>query len=355
MTPVRILALVLTVAFTAAAQASWYDDYDAGLAAARAGNWSTVALKMSAAIKEQPKENNKARTYGAIFINYHPYYYRGVAYLNLGRYQQAIADLERTSGPGPENLGSIGELLDRAKRQLAAASVPEPEPVRPEPVKPEPKPDPIKPTPTPPQIDPALRQRAASALGSAKQKLQEAQRRRATGSTQYAQAMSLYTDATTRNAAVKSNEDLSAIISMAENAADLAELAAAVPAPGGFIQPTPTPTPTPVPSKPAIVTDVLLDDYKVQLRSALESYFAGDFDEASRAFLDLTTKLPNNGWIWAFLGASQYSQYAFEADESYRAAALKSFRKAKLLRSWKGGLPEKYFSKRIRRAFQQEG
>ena len=350
MTPVRILALVLALALAAAAQASWYDDYDAGLAAARAGNWSTVASKMSAAIKEQPKENNKARTYGAIFINYHPYYYRGVAYLNLGRYQQAIADLERTSGPGPENLGSIGELLDRAKRQLAAASVPEPEPVKPEPAKPEPsKPTPS--TPTAPQIDPALRQRAASALGTAKQKLQEAQRRRATGSPQYAQAMSLYTDATTRNAAVKSNEDLSAIISMAENAGDLAELAA-VPAPGGFI---PAPVPAPVPTKPAIVTDVLLDDYKVQLRSALESYFAGDFDEASRAFLDLTTKLPNNGWIWAFLGASQYSQYAFEADESYRAAALKSFRKAKLLRSWKGGLPEKYFSKRIRRAFQQEG
>jgi tetratricopeptide (TPR) repeat protein len=356
MTPVRILALVLTVALAAAAQASWYDDYDAGLAAARAGNWTTVASKMSAAIKDQPKENNKARTYGAIFINYHPYYYRGVAYLNMGRYQQAIDDLERTSGPGPENLGSIGELLDRAKKQLAAVSAPTPEPKldlpKPDPVKPDPKPDPIRPTPTPtpPQIDPALRQRAASALGSAKQKLQEAQRRRASGSPQYAQAMSLYTDATTRNASVKSNEDLSAIISMAENAADLAELA--VPAPGGFI--TPTPAPGPVPTKPAIVTDVLLDDYKVQLRRALESYFAGDFDEASREFLDLTTKLPNNGWIWAFLGASQYSQYAFEADESYRAAALKSFRKAKLLRSWKGGLPEKYFSKRIRRAFEQE-
>ena len=61
--------------------------------------------------------------------------------------------------------------------------------------------------------------------------------------------------------------------------------------------------------------------------------------------------MPKNGWIWAFLGASQYSQYAFEADESYKSQALQSFRKAKQIRTWKNGLPEKYFSKRIRRVF----
>ena len=343
---VRTLAAFFILFIAATAQASWYDDYDAGLAAARAGNWSVVASKMSAAIKGNPTENNKARTYGAIFINYHPYYYRGVANLNLGRYQQAIDDLERTSGAGPENLGSIGELLDRAKRQLAAASVPEPEPV-----KPEPKPEPVRPTiPTPaaPQIDPALRQRAASALGSAKQKIQQAQQRRASGSPQYVQAMTIFTDATTRNAGAKSNDDLNAIISMAENAGNLAELAMPpnVPAPV-------TPTPAPMP-KPIIAADTVLEDYRVQLRRALENYFNGEFADASRDFSELTRKLPNNGWIYAFLGASQYSQYAFEADESYRTQALQSFRKAKSLRTWKGGLPQKYFSKRIRRAFDQE-
>ena len=87
------------------------------------------------------------------------------------------------------------------------------------------------------------------------------------------------------------------------------------------------------------------------MRRALSYYFNGDFDDATRQFSDLTRKLPGNGWIWAFLGASQYSQYAFEADDSYRVKALQSFRKARSLRTWKGGLPEKYFSKRIRRAF----
>lgn len=350
MTPVRTLALLLTLALASAAHASWYDDYDAGLAAARSGNWTAVISKMSSAIKGNPTENNKARTYGAIFINYHPYYYRGVAYLNVGRYEQAIADLERTSGAGPENLGSIGELLDRAKKQLAAASAPEPEPA---PVKPAvtqtaPAPAPVAPAPVAPQIDPALRQRAASVLGAAKQKLQQAQQRRASGSAQYTQAMTLFTDATTRNASAKNNEDLNAIISMAETASDLADLAM----PPNVPAPAPTGIP---PSRPAIAADTVLSDYRSQLRSALQDYFNGEFDDASRQFTDLTRKLPTNGWIWAFLGASQYSQYAFEADESYRTAALQSFRRAKALRRWQGGLPAKYFSKRIRRAFNEEG
>ena len=345
-----LAALLFTLALASTAQASWYDDYDAGVAAARSGNWNTVITRMSAAIKGNPTENNKARTYGAIFINYHPYYYRGAAYLNVGKYQQAIDDLERTSGPGPENLGSIGELLDRAKRQLAASSAPDPEPVRPDPT-------PVRPPvatqtapaqPAAPQIDPALRQRASAALGAAKQKLQQAQQRRASNSAQYAQAMTMYTDAMTRNAAAKNNDDLNAIIGMAENAGDLAELA--------MPPNVPAPSPTlPAPTRPAIVTDAVLSDYRQQLRRALEDYFNGEFDDASRQFTDLTRKLPTNGWIWAFLGASQYSQYAFEADESYRTAALRSFRKAKQLRSWKGGLPDKYFSKRIRRAFNEEG
>ncbi|HKO59453.1 MAG TPA: hypothetical protein VJ276_26530 [Thermoanaerobaculia bacterium] len=65
--------------------------------------------------------------------------------------------------------------------------------------------------------------------------------------------------------------------------------------------------------------------------------------------------MPSNAWIWAFLGASQYSLYAFEADESYRTAAMASFRKAKQLRKWNGGLPDKYFSKRIRAVFANAG
>lgn len=340
-----IAAVLVTLALaTGVAYASWYDDYDDGLVAVRKGNWNLAVQKMSSAIKGNPKENDRARTYGVITTNYHPYYYRGVAYLNLGRYEEAVADFERTSGPGPENLGSLDVLMERAKKQLAASAEPEPAPAV---TRPAPAAQPPATVPAAPSIDPILRQRAQTALGQAKQKIQAAQQRRATGSQQYSEALTMFTTATSRNAGAKSNDDLNAIITMAENAGDLADLATAPAAAAPAVAATPAPT------KPAVVTDALLADYKRQLRRALEYYFNGDFAEASREFDALSRQLPNNGWIFAFLGASQYSQYAFEADPVYRDAATRSFRKAKRLRSWKGGLPQKYFSRRIRRAFDQ--
>jgi tetratricopeptide (TPR) repeat protein len=338
----------MLLAFASVAQASWYDDYDAGLNAARAGNWNVVVQKMSAAIKGNSKEQNKAKTYGTIFINYHPFYYRGVAYLQLGKYEQAIADLEQAAGPGPENLGSIEMLMDSAKTKLrlaeASTPAPQPEPVRPT------TPTPVPTAPTVPSADPALRQRANTALSATMQKLQAAQQRKATASPQYAQAMSMFTDAKSKNASAKSNDDYSAIISIAENAGDLADLAAA---PTAVATTTPAPiTPAPI-SKPTAATQVILGDAQTRVKRALENYFAGEFESATQQLQQLTTTMPTNAWIWAFLGASQYSQYAFEADESYRKAAIRSFQKAKQHRKWKGGLPSQYFSKRIRRAFSE--
>jgi tetratricopeptide (TPR) repeat protein len=345
---------LLALALATAAHASWYDDYDAGLIAVKKGNWSAVVTKMTAAIKGNAKEGDRVRTYGVITINYHPYYYRGAAYLQIGRYDEAIADLEKTSGPGPENLGSIETLMDRAKKMAAASNEPEPAPVPPpvrvEPTRPAPTvitPPVTTPAPVTPQIDPALRQRASAALTTAKQKLQTAQQRRATSSPQYSQAMSTYTEATTRSAGARNNEDLNSVIAMADNAGDLADLA---------MPPTAvaTTTPSPIIPRPDAATTQVIDEHADDVKRALEQYFAGEFEEAAERFEKLTNAMPNNGWIYAFLGASQYSLYAFEADESYRKAAINSFRKAKQLRSWRDGLPPKYFSRRIRTAFREE-
>jgi tetratricopeptide (TPR) repeat protein len=335
------LALLLAAS---AALASWYDDYDAGLAAARSGQWSSVIQKMTAAINGNPKENDKARTYGAIFINYHPYYYRGVAYLNTGKYEQAISDLERTSGAGPEDLGSIETLMSRAKTKLAQSSAPSPEP-QPQPVAPAPRvvpvPVPVPVQPSAPSIDPALRQQAAAAINQAKVRIAAAQQRKAGNTPQYAQATQALTDALTRSGNPRSNDDLNAAIASANNAATIADLA---PAPGA-------PPPAAIPTRPTQASALVLADSSKRVRDALESYFRGDFDDASAKFRKLTNEMPTNGWIWAFLGASQYSQYAFEADDTYKNEAMQSFRKAKNLHRWNGGLPQRYFSKRIRKVF----
>ncbi|MEA2337302.1 MAG: hypothetical protein QOE82_1309 [Thermoanaerobaculia bacterium] len=327
-----LFALAATAAF-----ASWYDDYDDGLKAVRNGQWSAVIQKMTAAINGNSKENDKARTYGAIFINYHPYYYRGVAYLNTGKYEQAISDFERTSGAGPEDLGSIDTLMSRAKGKLQQASTP-PEP-QPQPPAPQPRivpaPVPVPVQPAAPVIDPALRQRANVEINQAKARLAAAMQRKAGNTPQYAQATQALTDALTRNGNARSNDDL--------NAATIADLA---PAPGA-----PIPAPVPVPTRPTQASAVVLADSTRRVRDALESYFRGEFDDASKKLGALTGEMPKNAYIWAFLGASQYSQYAFEADDNYKNQAMESFRKAKSLRKWNGGLPQKYFSKRIRKVF----
>jgi tetratricopeptide (TPR) repeat protein len=334
------LLLAATTAF-----ASWYDDYDDGLKAARNGQWSAVIQKMTAAINGNAKENDKARTYGAIFINYHPYYYRGVAYLNTGKYEQAISDFERTTGAGPEDLGSIDTLMSRAKGKLAQASTPpppEPQPPAPQPrIVPVPVPVPVQ--PAAPSIDPALRQRVNAEINQAKTRLAAAMQRKAGNTPQYAQATQSLTDALTRSGNARSNDDLNAAIASAQNAATIADLA---PAPGA-----PAPPPTAIPTRPTQATSLVFADSAKRVRDALESYFRGEFDDATSKFKSLSHDMPTNGYIWAFLGASQYSQYAFEADDSYKDQAMESFHKAKSLRKWNGGLPSKYFSRRIRKVF----
>jgi tetratricopeptide (TPR) repeat protein len=341
---IGLLGLLLATA----AVASWYDDYDDGLKAARNGQWSVVIQKMNAAIAGNKTESDKARAYGTIFINYHPYYYRAAAYLNTGKYEQAVADLERTSGPGPEDLGSVETLMSRAKTKLAQASTPPPEPV-PQPVAPQPRvvpaPVPVPVQPAAPTIDPALRQQAAAAINQARAHLATAQKRNAGNTPQYTQATQLLTDALTKSANPRSNDDLNNAIGAAQNAAQIADLA---PAPGA-------PPPAVTPTRQAQASTLVLADPARRVRDALESYFRGEFDDASVKFKTLSQEMPKNAWIWAFLGASQYSQYAFEADDTYKTQAMESFRKAKQLKRWNGGLSAKYFSKRIRKVFESAG
>src|SRR6185369_3498783 len=170
---------------------------------------------------------------------------------------------------------------------------------------------------------------------------------KATGSPQYAQALQSVLSANTGLASAKSNDDLNNVLAAAQNAALLADSATAPGAP-------PTPAPTLTPTRPVAATEAALGPTKERLRRALEKYFAGEFEDATRGFQSLANELPRNAWIWAFLGASHYSQYAFEADDSYKSAAMMSFKKAKSLGHW-SGLPSKYFSRRIRKAFENAG
>jgi tetratricopeptide (TPR) repeat protein len=348
---------LLALLFASSALASWYDDYDLGLNAARAGNWNVVVQRMTAAISANPKENDKAREYGAIFINYHPYYYRGVAYLQLNKYEQAISDFEKATGSIPDDLGTLDSLMQRAKAKLAAAQTPEPQPPAPVPV-PQPRPQPQPPAPVPvpapqpaaPAIDPALRGQVQGAIGEANNALHAAQGRKAGSSPPYLQAVTALGDANSKLSTAKSNDDLRAALGAAQNAKLFADAATGPAAP-----PAPVPQPAVAQTRPNAATAAVLADANRRVRVALEKYFDGEFEDATREFSQLTTEMPKNGWLWAFLGASQYSQFLFETDKSYEAAAMTAFKKAKSLKRWDGGLPQRYFSKRIRKVFDTAG
>jgi tetratricopeptide (TPR) repeat protein len=350
----RILgAFLVSFLLAGGAFASWYDDYDAGLAALRKGNFQLAIQKMTAAINANPKEDNHARSYGAIFINYHPYYYRGVAYLNSGKYEQAVKDLDTATGPGELDQGPLETLLQRAKSKLEANNTPEPQPPAPQPPTPQPPtpqprlPQPVPvPVPSTPSLDPGLRQRVAGEISSARSHMTAAQQRNASGSKEFSKATQLLAEANTRSATARSNDDLNAALASAQNASTYFDAAAA---------PAVVATTTRNPTKPDKATDVVLGNTKARLHNALDNYFRGEFEDATKDLEKLSGEMPKNGWVWAFLGASQYSQYAFEADEKYKASALESFKKAKTYGKFGNGLPGRYFSKRIQKAFASAG
>src|SRR5687768_13190579 len=165
MTPRRFLVTAALLLTATTVLADWQDDYEDGLKAAQKKEWAVVVQKMTAAIAKKPKENPRERTYGTQFIPYHPYYYRGVAYFNLGQFDKALADLGKAEGVGRVQLGSAESMADRARAQLA--SVPSTQP----PVKPPVIPDP---DPVVPAVDPAVRRRAEALIADAQKRANDA-------------------------------------------------------------------------------------------------------------------------------------------------------------------------------------
>lgn len=331
--------------FAGSARAEWFDDYEAGMKAANAGQWETVVSKMSAAIAKKPKEGPKEKTYGVIFIAYHPYYYRGIAYYELGQYQKAIADLEKTSGVGQVKLQSADSILMRAQQKLAAASAPVPTPTQPTATVAQ---TPV--TPTQPAVDPLLeqaRQRANAAIAQAERSRTQAQQQNAASFApgQFVQATEAFADAKTRAASARGSADWQRVADAADHARGLFEASVAQAQVAIAKQQ----------GKPAQATEAVLGDTKMRVVRALDAYFKGDFSTSTREFQKLANaELKNNAMIWAFLGAAQYSQYYLEGEASPQArkVAESSFRNAKQLRRALKDLPSDYFSPRIRKFYR---
>ncbi len=355
MTPSRtsIVVIACLLLIAPSVSAAWYDDYDAGLAAAKRGDWQTVITRMNAALRQKSSEGRE-RTYGNIFIEYRPYYYRGVAHFERGDFAAAKADFSRTKGPGAQNFGSTDSFL----LKIAAATASTPTPTQPPPPPPTPtptatptvtprvidtpqRPTPPTPTPTPtiiidtprtptPTSEPTsvriareraqdLLVRANAAERAAKERARSPQARQqlALGSKELQLARSLQQRA-------RSEADWRSVGDAAEGARlEFESIPAGDP----------------------------MEEMRRRVRAALDSYFSGRFTEASTQLINLTRENPTNGFLWAFLGASRYSEYYIDGERNaaLRQASENAFRQARL-----NGMTElapAYFSPRIRRFF----
>jgi len=74
----------------------WYRDYEKALQAVKRGEWRQAVTLLEESLKKKERPQQKARTVGLEFIDYYPYYYLGLAYYNLGRYESAAEALEKS-------------------------------------------------------------------------------------------------------------------------------------------------------------------------------------------------------------------------------------------------------------------
>lgn len=346
-----VLVLLLLVSSPLMAQ-KWFDSYADGIKAARAKNWSVVVQKMSEAIAKKPNEGTRERSYGSIFVDYKPYYYRGVAHFNLGNFDDALRDLQRTAGPGELSLGTADSFIAKAEARLASNQAP----AQPPPatttqaaspsVVPTQQPA-VRPTPSLPAVDPNLapmRRRAEELIAAAERRRDQAMAREAQGyaASQFNSAQNLLLQAETRRAGAETAADWKAVGDLADRSQRAFSLAITT------AQAAATKAQTSVNA----VADDVLSPMKTRLRSALEDYFNGNFDRAATTFAALARSLGDNANIHAYLGASHYYSYYLGGNSQPEKlkAARDAFSRARRLNP-KLTLSSKYFSPRVRTFF----
>lgn len=346
-----VVAMLLTLA-AAPAEADWLDDYEAGLKAAQNEQWSVVLQKMSAAIKSRPKENARERTTGTGFIAYHPYYYRGLANIELGNLEAGIADLRKATGQGSVKLGSPDSLLGRAEMQLARQSQPEvpTTTVAQQPPVQQPVTPPTTTVAPQPQVDPNLapaRSRAREALAAARDAHEKARRARAGSQPEFAEGERLMLSAQENSAQADTTSDWVAVEKAANRALSTLNLAITR---NQIAQQKASKEPTTAKVATAATEDAL-QQKKQRVRAAVEAYFSGDFTQSIQAFDRLANEERENSLLWAFLGASYYYNWYLSGQTNDREeqAAIDAFRKAR--QHGNGRLDSNYFPKRVQDFF----
>lgn len=343
MSPRKLILLLAFLVATPLSAREWFDAYNEGIKAARAKNWNVVVQKMDEAIRMKPTEGARERTYGAIFIKYHPYYYRGIAHFNLGNYDAAVRDLQRTTGTGELDLGSAESFVEKAQNRIAANQRPADTPpvtttqvTTTRDTRPDVRPD------TGPGTDPAIetnRRNAERLIAAAEAQRNEAMSREAQAhaAQQFTAAQNLLLQAQAQRANAETAAQWKAVADLADRAQRTFSLATSTAIAAATRNQTTVNT----------VADDVLSPARKRLRTALEDYFSGNFDRAASGFQALSNL--NIPLIYAYLGASHYYSWYLggNVDDRKLAAAKSAFRQARKLNP-RLTLSARYFSPRVR-------
>jgi tetratricopeptide (TPR) repeat protein len=72
----------------------WWNYYERGSSYAAGEFWFEAIADLQEAIKQRDQDQRRSRTYGLHFVDYFPHREIGVVYYRLGRYADAIRELE---------------------------------------------------------------------------------------------------------------------------------------------------------------------------------------------------------------------------------------------------------------------
>lgn len=128
---ILVLALTMAWASPARAQGRWVDAYDQGVQAVKKQQWSQAVENLTKAIAANSHAEANKTYEGVHSEDYFPYYYRGLAYLNLKEYDKAQRDFKlaaQTRMPDPLMRDLQAKTNDVATALASQSSPPAPSP-----------------------------------------------------------------------------------------------------------------------------------------------------------------------------------------------------------------------------------
>lgn len=79
-------------------RARWWNYYERGASYAAGAFWTEAMADFQEALRQRAADQRRARTYGLHFLDYFPHRELGVVYYELGRYPEAVGELEASLG-----------------------------------------------------------------------------------------------------------------------------------------------------------------------------------------------------------------------------------------------------------------